>query len=173
MIPTAFIPVLSNPHGRTVGARPAHSFVRHPTEERRKKRLIGNENGGSGERVVREVVTRASGKMWMRRARGAGVARAARASKIARGGKLRGEWHIRQTRLTFSDTGIKLILRDLHSKIRILEQELTEMHHKMALDPEAGISVLLDRPANPYSREIRATDNDAAAWMDLIGKHKE
>ena len=72
-----------------------------------------------------------------------------------------------------SDTGVKVMLRDLHSKIRVLEQELTEMHHKMALDPEAGISVLLDRPVNPYSREMRANGNDAAAWMDLIGKHKE
>ena len=53
------------------------------------------------------------------------------------------------------------------------EQELTEMHRKMVLDPEAGISVLLDRPINHFSREIRTTEDDAAAWLDLIGKHKE
>jgi len=72
-----------------------------------------------------------------------------------------------------SDTGVKAIMKDLHNKIRLFEQELMEMHRKMALDPELGISVLLHRPVNPYSRELRANGDDAAAWMDLIGKHKE
>lgn len=74
--------------------------------------------------------------------------------------------------LTISDTGVKVILKELHNRIRLNEQELTEMHRKMILDPEAGISVLLDRPINLYSREIRTTEDDAVAWLDLIGKHK-
>lgn len=71
------------------------------------------------------------------------------------------------------DGGVKVILKDIHTKIRVLEQELTDKHRKMALDPEAGISALSDRPINSYSREMRAVGDDAAAWMDLIGKHKE
>jgi hypothetical protein len=36
----------------------------------------------------------------------------------------------------------------------------------MSADPEAGISILYDKGKR------RATD-DSAAWMDLIGRHKE
>jgi len=65
-----------------------------------------------------------------------------------------------------SDTGVKTILKGIHDKIRELEVTLTEMHRKMSADPEAGISILFDRGKR------KATD-DSAAWMDLIGKHKE
>jgi protein SMG6 len=74
--------------------------------------------------------------------------------------------------LTISDTGVKAILKDLYDKIKNLEQELTEIHRRMALDPEAGISILLDRPVDTYSREIRASEKDTSAWLDLIEKHK-
>lgn len=43
----------------------------------------------------------------------------------------------------------------------------------MAQDPEAGISILLDRPIDTYSREIRTNDYDTSAWLDLIDKHKQ
>ena len=67
------------------------------------------------------------------------------------------------------DNGIKVILKDIHNKIRTLETELNEMHKIMAADPEAGIKVLM---SNKSSR--RSIDReDAAAWLDLIGKHKE
>lgn len=75
--------------------------------------------------------------------------------------------------LTGSDTGIKVLLKGLHDKIRLLEQDLTEIHRKMDLDPEIGIAALLGRPTNPYSREIKPAGDDAAAWIDLIVKHKE
>lgn len=75
--------------------------------------------------------------------------------------------------MTGSDTGVKAILKEVHDKIKSLETELTEMHKLMAADPEVGISVLLDRPRDPYSRDLRSTVEDAPAWLDLIAKHKE
>lgn len=68
------------------------------------------------------------------------------------------------------DSGVKAILKDIHNKIRTLEAELTEMHRKMAAEPEAGISVLMDR--SERGKRISSED-DAKAWFDLIGKHKE
>ena len=68
---------------------------------------------------------------------------------------------------------MKAILKDLHNKIRALEQDLMEKHRRMAQDPEMGISVLLDKPVNPYSRDMRASGDDAATWIELIEKHKE
>ena len=43
------------------------------------------------------------------------------------------------------------------------------MHRKMASDPEAGIAILMEQA--PVRRLSEA--DDAAAWMDLIGKHRE
>lgn len=71
------------------------------------------------------------------------------------------------------DTGVKAILKDIYDKIKTLEQELTEVHRRMALDPEAGISILLDRPIDSFSREIRTSEKDTSAWLDLIEKHKQ
>lgn len=71
--------------------------------------------------------------------------------------------------LTFSDSGVKAILKDIHNKIRALENELTEIHKRMSADPEAGIGLLIDR----NGVEKRRTGEDAKAWLELIGKHKE
>ncbi|ORY21103.1 hypothetical protein BCR39DRAFT_474669 [Naematelia encephala] len=43
----------------------------------------------------------------------------------------------------------------------------------MAQDPDAGISVLLDRPIDPFSREIRTAGEDTGRWLGLIARHKE
>ncbi|WRT66431.1 uncharacterized protein IL334_003387 [Kwoniella shivajii] len=74
------------------------------------------------------------------------------------------------------DTGVKPILKKIHDEIKELESELIEVHRKMALDPEAGIKVLLDGKglADSYSRDRKdiIDDSDTAAWIDLITKHK-
>ncbi|OCF36801.1 hypothetical protein I316_01397 [Kwoniella heveanensis BCC8398] len=76
-----------------------------------------------------------------------------------------------------NDTGVKPILKRIHDEIKELEQELIEMHRKMAQDPEAGISVLFDRSSGSsdiYSRNKREVTEgvESAAWIDLIAKHK-
>ncbi|WWD17242.1 hypothetical protein CI109_101680 [Kwoniella shandongensis] len=70
------------------------------------------------------------------------------------------------------DAGVKPILKKIHDEIKELEQELIDIHRKMSQDPEAGISILLDRPVNSFSRKPRTAADDAAAWVDLIAKHK-
>lgn len=70
-------------------------------------------------------------------------------------------------------------MKEIHDKIKALEADLTDMHRKMSADPEAGISILLD--ANQGGRDGRNarkdsgdfTPEEAAAWLDLIGKHKQ
>jgi hypothetical protein len=69
-----------------------------------------------------------------------------------------------------SDSGVKAILKDIHNKIRALENELTETHKKMAADPDKGIGRSLDRHGS-YTH--RGGEEDTRAWMELIGKHKE
>ncbi|WWC62026.1 uncharacterized protein I303_104613 [Kwoniella dejecticola CBS 10117] len=74
-----------------------------------------------------------------------------------------------------SDTGVKPILKKIHDEIKDLEAELVEVHRQMSNDPEAGISILPDGMArNDYSRSRQAVhgDREAAAWIDLIAKHK-
>ncbi len=66
-----------------------------------------------------------------------------------------------------------IVLKDKYKGVTSLESTLTEMHRKMAANPEAGISVLLENPVDTYSREIRSTNDDAAAWMELISTHKQ
>jgi hypothetical protein len=83
------------------------------------------------------------------------------------------DWWVSNRADGFSDTGVKAILKDVHDKIKALETELTEMHKLMAADPEAGISVLLDRPSDPYVRHSRSSPQDAGLWLNLIAKHKE
>ncbi|KAK8864458.1 hypothetical protein IAR55_001707 [Kwoniella newhampshirensis] len=70
------------------------------------------------------------------------------------------------------DAGVKPILKKIHDEIKELEQELIDKHRKMSQDPEAGISILLDRKVDSFSREARSLADDAAVWVDLIAKHK-
>lgn len=69
-----------------------------------------------------------------------------------------------------SDSGVKAILKDIHNKIRALENELTETHKKMAADPDAGTGADVDRHG---SFRRKSSEEDVRAWMELIGKHKE
>nr|XP_019046379.1 hypothetical protein I302_05123 [Kwoniella bestiolae CBS 10118]OCF25309.1 hypothetical protein I302_05123 [Kwoniella bestiolae CBS 10118] len=74
-----------------------------------------------------------------------------------------------------SDTGVKPILKKIHDEIKELENELIEIHRIMSNDPESGDMVLLDGPAgNCFSRSRRDVmgDQESAAWIDLIAKHK-
>lgn len=119
----------------------------------------------------------------MGEAEGVAARKGARVSKIESGARGKGEWDRGRVGpswgwcadgcMTGSDTGVKAILKEVHDKIKTLETELTEMHKLMAADPEVGISVLLDRPRDPYSRDLRSASDDAPAWLDLIAKHKE
>lgn len=74
---------------------------------------------------------------------------------------------------------MKAILKEIHDKIKAIEADLTEMHRKMSADPEAGILILLDTSAPTRdSRSIGRNSGDftteeASAWLDLIGKHKQ
>ena len=78
--------------------------------------------------------------------------------------------HSWNNQLICRDSGVKAVLKDIHNKIRNLEADLTDMHKKMAAEPEKGIAVLMDRTG----KTGRITsDEDAKAWFDLIGKHKE
>ncbi|WVQ80739.1 hypothetical protein IAT38_002844 [Cryptococcus sp. DSM 104549] len=72
-----------------------------------------------------------------------------------------------------NDTGVKPILKKIHDEIKELEQELIEVHRKMAQDPEAGIAATFDRKVDAYSRSSRSASDDAAAWVRLISKHKK
>ncbi|WWC89258.1 uncharacterized protein L201_004179 [Kwoniella dendrophila CBS 6074] len=78
-----------------------------------------------------------------------------------------------------SDTGVKPILKKIHDEIKELESELIEIHRKMSNDPEAGIMALFDgidgmNGLDMYSRSRKnlVEDQEAAAWIDLISKHK-
>lgn len=70
-----------------------------------------------------------------------------------------------------NDTGVKPILKKIHDEIKELEQELIEIHRKMAQDPEAGISALSSRKMD--SRTPKSPSDDAVAWVQLISKHKQ
>ncbi|KAK4685352.1 hypothetical protein P7C73_g4803, partial [Tremellales sp. Uapishka_1] len=72
-----------------------------------------------------------------------------------------------------SDGGVGNMLRDAYKPINALEATLTEMHRKMASDPAAGISALLEKAPDAYSREIRTNKDDTAAWLELIGRHRD
>jgi hypothetical protein len=71
-----------------------------------------------------------------------------------------------------SDTGVLSTFKEAYRKINALEQELTDMHRKMASDPEGGISVLIAKSVDEYSRERRSRFKDTDAWNELIQKHK-
>ncbi|KAL1405375.1 hypothetical protein Q8F55_009006 [Vanrija albida] len=74
------------------------------------------------------------------------------------------------------EPGAKGLLKAAYKEIGALEQNLTEMHRKMAADPEAGISVLLDRTTTA-DRSLRQLDpktaDTQAAWAELVSMHKK
>lgn len=78
-----------------------------------------------------------------------------------------------QSLIVHRDTGVKAILKDIHNKIRTIEQELTEVHRKMAMEPEAGISIFREKPVDAFSRELYDRGDDTESWMALISNHKE
>lgn len=81
--------------------------------------------------------------------------------------------YYRSGKLTkYRDTGVKAILKDIHDRIKAIELDLTEMHRKMAADPEAGIAILLETTRGSHPKKLSAGE-DAALWLDLIGKHKQ
>ncbi|WWC94237.1 hypothetical protein V866_001077 [Kwoniella sp. B9012] len=75
-----------------------------------------------------------------------------------------------------SDTGVKPILKKIHDEIKELENELIEIHRIMSNDPEYGILGLLDgggnRNTHSRNRNNIMGDQESAAWIDLIAKHK-
>lgn len=79
------------------------------------------------------------------------------------------------------DSGAKAYLRAAYHEIRALEQSLTEMHRKMASDPEAGIGALVvDRQTDPrhvhrqqQQQQQHPAGDDTLAWTELVQMHKE
>lgn len=68
-----------------------------------------------------------------------------------------------QGELKRRDTGVKAILKDLHNRIRLLEQELTEVHRKLEAESRKY----------EFSRQDTGGGQAAGEWLGVIAKHKE
>lgn len=147
--------------GRPFLLRPGHN-TRTPEEEadrerERQRRREGSERGSSNPSSRR--------KDSDARSKGSRSSEGSESFKDHKRGRGEGE------------SGAKGLLKVAYKEIGLLEQSLTEMHRKMAADPEAGISVLLEKATTTTDRSLRQVDpksaDNQAAWAELVSLHKK